>query len=95
MAYKKPVLLADILHQTVPDSLVRGLDAVKVVNAWQAVLGPLMSRYSTNEQFSDGVLSVSIVSSVLRNELFVQRVLLIEKINDHLHCKLVRSLILR
>lgn len=94
MAYKKPALLSDILHKNLPDSLTNGLNNVKVIEAWTAVLGPLMARYSANERFADGTLTVSIQSSVLRNELFMQRAVLIEKINAYLHGQIVRSIVL-
>jgi hypothetical protein len=48
-----------------------------------------MIRYSEGETFQDGALKVRIKSAVLRNDLFMQRTELIQKLNTQLGRQIV------
>ena len=70
------------------------LTELSVQQAWAQVLGPL-TQYSTNLDLKDGALYVRITSAVLRNDLFMQRSQLIEKINQVIGKKIVYSIVFR
>ena len=53
------------------------------------MLGTTMVRYSEGETFENGALKVRIKSSVLRNDLFMQRTELIQKLNQQLGRQIV------
>ena len=94
MAYFKKVqsigdLLSGDLRKIVGPESSKALDAVHVVNTWREMLGPTMIRYSEGETFQDGALRVRIKSAVLRNDLFMQRTELIQKLNTQLGRQIV------
>ena len=94
MAYFKKVqsigdLLSGDLRKIVGPESSKALDAVHVINTWREILGPTMIRYSEGETFQDGALKVRIKSAVLRNDLFMQRTELIQKLNTQLGRQIV------
>ena len=94
MAYFKKIqtigtILSSNIKKIVGPESAKGLDAIHVINTWREILGPTMVRYSEGETFQDGALRVRIKSAVLRNDLFMQRTNLIEKLNQQLGNKIV------
>jgi hypothetical protein len=91
--FKKVQRIGDVLttdlRKIVGAESAKGLDAVHVLNTWRQMLGPTMVRYSEGETFQDGALRVRIKSSVLRNDLFMQRSELIKKLNTQLGRQIV------
>lgn len=96
MRYNKTRSIGDILatelHKAVGKNTMNGLEAIKVIGAWRELLGPVLSRYTTEERFADGRLTVRITSSVLRNDLFLQRTNLLERLNKMLPAPKVKFL---
>ncbi len=90
-------LMSKNIRQYVGEKSADGLDALLVQRKWREMLGPVMSRYSLDEQYdtASGKLTVHIQSSVLRNDLFIQRVELIKKLNALLNRNLVLAIVLR
>lgn len=74
-------ILDEILQQ---NRLDIGLDQARVRQAWKQVMGDAVDRYTLQIGFSKGTLTVKLASSVLRNELFMNRRSIIEKLNLHL-----------
>ncbi len=100
MAYfKKVVSIGEVLdsslRKVVGPKSMEALDAILVVNVWREMLGPAMVRYSENEVFENGALKLRIKSAVLRNDLFMQRTELIDKLNEKIGRKLVFAIIFR
>ena len=93
MYFKKVQRISDLiktdLRKIVGPESYKALDAVHVVNTWRQMLGPAMVRYSEGETFQDGALRIRIKSSVLRNDLFMQRTELIQKLNTQLGRQIV------
>ncbi len=93
MYFKKVQRIGDLittdLRKIVGPESSNALDAVHVVNTWRQMLGTTMVRYSEGEIFQDGALRVRIKSSVLRNDLFMQRTELIQKLNIQLGRQIV------
>jgi predicted nucleic acid-binding Zn ribbon protein len=91
--FKKFQRIGDIittdLRKIVGYRSVEALDAVHAVEAWRQMLGPTMVRYSEGESFENGALRVRIKSAVLRNDLFMQRTELIQKLNQQLGRQIV------
>ena len=55
---------------------------VRVVRAWGEVLGLSVSKATRSLYVRQGILYVSVDSSVLRNELMLNRAHLVEKLNE-------------
>ena len=94
--FKKVQRIGDVLttdlRKIVGSESEKGLDAVHVLNTWRQMLGPTMVRYSEGETFENGALRVRIKSSVLRNDLFMQRTELIQKLNIQLGRQIVYAI---
>ena len=94
MAYFKKIqsigdILSGDLRKIVGLESSKALDAVHVVNTWRQILGTTMVRYSEGEVFENGALRVRIKSAVLRNDLFMQRTELIQRLNQQLGRQIV------
>ena len=93
MYFKKVQRIGDLittdLRKIVGPESSKALDAVHVVNTWRQMFGTTMMHYSEGETFQDGALRVRIKSSVLRNDLFMQRTELIQKLNTQLGRQIV------
>lgn len=74
---------------------VNHFDENEVVAAWRTVLGPTLVRYSENLEFRERMLYVRITSPMLRNDLFMQRSALIEKLNAAIGRHLVNGIVFR
>lgn len=96
MYFKKVQRIGDILttdlRKIVGIESAKGLDAVHAVNTWRQILGPTMARYSEGETFENGALRVRIKSAVLRNDLFMQRTELIQKLNQQLGKQIIYAI---
>ena len=62
--------------------LAAGLNEHRIYEAWDQVTGA--GRYTVDKSFRGGVLYCSISSSVVRNQLFFQRDILVDAINQFL-----------
>ena len=93
MYFKKVQRIGDLittdLRKIVGPESRKALDAVHVINTWRQMLGTTMVRYSEGEVFENGALKIRIKSSVLRNDLFMQRTELIQKLNTQLGRQIV------
>lgn len=62
--------------------LASGFNCRRVFDAWDFVSGA--SRHTVDRFFRDGVLYCTIGSSVVRNQLYFQRDVLVRKMNEYL-----------
>lgn len=72
-------LVADYIKEM---KLASGLNRQRVFEAWDVVSGA--ARYTVDRFYRDRVLYCTIASSVLRNQLYFQRSILIERMNQYL-----------
>ena len=77
-----PKSLKDVLGAFVEkNKLQKGIDKVDVAEAWREVMGPAISKYTTQVKLDGDRLMVQLSSSVLREELSYGK----QKIIDCLH----------
>ena len=62
--------------------LTSGFNRQRIFEAWDVVSGA--SRFTLDRFFRDGMLYCTISSSVVRNQLYFQKDVLLQKINEHL-----------
>lgn len=73
----------ELVSQFVRDmKLVSGLNRQRVAKAWTEVSGA--GKYTLSTTFDKGVLTCFISSSLVRNQLYFQRDVLVHKINEFL-----------
>ena len=88
-------LIADYIKEM---KLEAGLNRQRVFDAWDTVSGA--AAYTVDRFYKDGVLYCTIGSSVVRNQLYFQRNILMERMNRYLESDMkggrpVRNLILK
>ena len=102
---QEAVGMDELVNQFIREmKLSSGLNRQRAAEAWTAVSGA--ARYTLDVTFDRGIMICSISSSVVRNQLYFQRDVLLEKLNEHLSAdslfvsenngdKIVKNLILR
>ncbi|OFY41112.1 MAG: hypothetical protein A2X18_12190 [Bacteroidetes bacterium GWF2_40_14] len=90
------IKIDELLGRFIKESgLENGLQRTKVFNAWDEVVGIKFSRLTTNKFYKDKKLHCSFSSSVARDQIFVRRVQIKDKINAALGGEYVDELIIR
>ena len=93
---KKMEHIKEILSQIMEQPIMsKGISDSLAVKAWGEVLGASALRKTTNIYIKEKVLFVSINSSILRHELFLNKRKIIDSINEHVGSKVVRDIIFR
>ena len=75
--------------------LKKKLDGVEVLDQFDKILGSNLRKYVIDKYFNNGVIYISLSSSVLRNELSMQKAGLISSVNQNIGKKLVKDIILK
>ncbi|MFM7217861.1 MAG: DUF721 domain-containing protein [Bacteroidota bacterium] len=70
-------------------------DATALVNAWPALMGPMIARHTREISLRDGVLFVSLDSAPLRQELVQSRERILHMLNEHAGSELVKEVVFR
>lgn len=95
MKRKNTRSLSDIFSEILQESpMGAGVVASLVYESWDRVLGPSVARVCSNKEFQDGVLKVRVASALVRNQLKMQEALVVSRLNQDLHIKMVTRLIL-
>ena len=85
-------ILKDIMGRS---NMSKGIYRSRIPAAWETVMGPPVARVTRHVYFRDGVVYVSLYSSVIRNELMMQKDKIIQNLNNHIGAEIVKELILR
>lgn len=64
----------------------------KLVELWPKVLGSMVQRYTRKVEINDGVLYAYITSAALRQELFLCRFQLVEKLNNEVGAEIIKDI---
>ncbi|MDR2389255.1 MAG: DUF721 domain-containing protein [Tannerellaceae bacterium] len=68
---------------------------IRVQRGWGEILGPMIRQYTRNIYIKNHVLYVSLTSSVLRNELTLNREKLIKSLNDYAAAEVIHDIVIR
>ena len=80
---KEAVGMEDLMLQYLRDmKLTSGMNRQRAAEAWNTVSGA--SRYTLSVTFERGVMTCAISSSLVRNQLYFQRDVLVQKLNEYL-----------
>ena len=72
--------------------LRRGLDDSRILQAWDEVLGPSISRQTTRKKVQNGILYIQLDSAVVRKELLMVKGKIVAAINEHLGREALKDL---
>lgn len=71
------------------------LNEYRLVQAWKDVVGPAITRYTSNLYIKNQVLYVHLTSSVLRQELMMGREMLVRSLNEQVWAQVIVNIIFR
>ncbi len=77
------------------EGLETPLNEYRLINAWGEVLGSAVNFYTKDLRIYNQVLYVTLTSSVLRHELFMNRKSIVQKLNSHVKAQVITDIILR
>ena len=71
------------------------LNEYRLVQAWRDVVGPVITKYTSNLYIKNQILYVHLTSSVLRQELMMGRDLLVRNLNELVGAQVIVNIIFR
>ena len=71
------------------------LNEYRLVQAWKDVVGPVITRYTSNLYIKNQILYVHLTSSVLREELMMGRDILVRNLNEKVGAQVIVNIIFR
>ena len=89
--------IGEILHDFFKENplLRQKILEVRIQRAWGEVLGPMIMRSTQNLFVKNRVLHVSLNSSVLRNELSMNKKRLLKSLNDYAGEEVITDIVIR
>lgn len=89
-------LLGDIIRRYLRlEGLETPLNEYRLVDAWKDVVGPAVTRYTTNLYIRNQVLYVHLASSVVRQELMMAREMLVRNLNTQVGSQVIVDIVFR
>ncbi len=71
------------------------MDGVRIINCWEKVVGPIVSKHTTNLYVNEKKLYVSVDSAALSHELYMERSDLVTKLNKEAGKRIIVDLIIK
>lgn len=71
------------------------LNEYRLVQAWKDMVGPVISKYTSNLYIKNQILYVHLTSSVLRQELMMGRDILVRNLNERVGAQVIVNIIFR
>lgn len=96
MRRTKPATIGEILQEFFSRPYVAAKVAEgKLPDFWQEIVGENVAAMTTEFRLVNHILYVTIASSVVRQELFYKRDILVEELNRRAGIRLVNAMIIR
>jgi len=96
MRRSKTISLAEAVNDYIKEMNLGGkLNEVTIINSWEDIVGKAISLRTTKIYIKDHVLYVHLNSSVVRNELFMLREAIREKLNSRAGSEVVKEIVFR
>ena len=88
--------IADLVRITCSEEgLETPLNEYRLIQAWSQVLGSAVQMYTKELKIYNQVLFVKVTSSVLRQELLINRKSLVKRLNDHVKAQVITDIVIR
>jgi predicted nucleic acid-binding Zn ribbon protein len=96
MRRSKTITIAEAVTDYIKEmNLGEKLSEAGVINSWEETVGKAINSRTTKIYIRDHVLYVHLSSSVVRNELFMLREVLREKLNQKAGTEAIKEIVLR
>lgn len=84
MFRRKVQQIDDVLNQVLREQgLETPLMQKRLIDAWDVVMGPTISRYTGEKFIKNQTLQVKITNPALRQDLSMMRTQIVKRLNDH------------
>lgn len=88
--------ISEILRETCrEEGLETPLNEYRLIQAWGQLLGSSVQSYTKNLFIKNQILYVTLTSSVLRQELMMNRRTLVHRLNEHVKAQVITNIIFR
>lgn len=96
MERRKTVHISEVIQELLKKNNMKSrLDETTITQKWEEVVGKTMAKYTRKVYVNKGILYVEVTSSVARNELVMNRSLLIERLNQTTGSETITDIIFR
>lgn len=88
--------LNEIISQVLKNqNLEKQLNDKDIIDAWKKIAGNAFLQYTSKAEAKNGILYLSLSSSVVRNELMMAKQFIIKKLNKELNSDIVKEIIFK
>jgi len=96
MIYKREIKIGDAIRAFLrEEGLETPLNEYRAGEAFRELMGPVVSRYTSKVEVRGGTLFLQIQNAALRQELMMQRQVIIQRINNHVGAQVLQQIIIR
>ena len=96
MRRQKAEQVGDVVRQFLrAEDLETPYNEYRLVEAWPEVMGQGIANYMGEVVIRNRVLYVQLKSSVLRQELYMNRKRLVQKLNEHVGAQVIENIVFR
>jgi len=96
MRRSKTISLAEAMKDYIREMNLGGkLSEAGIINSWEETVGKAISSRTSKIYIKDHILYVHLNSSVVRNELFMLRQALKEKLNENAGSEVIKDIVFR
>ncbi len=93
MNYHNLNSIGDIIEKMLKkNKLEQGIHQIEIKNAWRTVMGEGAWTYTTNVKFTKNLLTISLLSSTLRQEYTYRKAEIIKMLNAELKQDLIKNI---
>ncbi|MGG9962530.1 DUF721 domain-containing protein [Ferruginibacter sp. SUN106] len=90
------ISLQDAIQQFLQKSRLKsGIQAVRIEEIWEQVMGKTIAKYTDKIQIINHTLYITSAVAPLKNELLYQKEKIIERVNEALGEKVVRDVVVK
>ncbi len=88
--------ISELVRETCrEEGLETPLNEYRLIKAWSQVLGNSVNHYTGEMFIKNQILYVHVTSSVLRQELMMNRKNLVRRLNEHVKAQVITDIILK
>ncbi|HPC98092.1 MAG TPA: DUF721 domain-containing protein [Bacteroidales bacterium] len=96
MRRSKTISLSEALNDYISEMKIGGkLREIAIIDSWERIAGKAIASRTSKVTLKDGILTVYLKSSVVKNELMMIREAIREKINNESGSEAIKEIILR
>ena len=88
--------MQDAIKQFLKQSRLKtGIQALKIEDAWEDIMGKTIARYTDKVQIINQTLFINTSVAPLKNELLYQKDKIVERVNEALGEKVIKDVVIK